>query len=396
MIIGKANLSEWANFRSTHSTSGWSTLGGQTANPYALDRNPSGSSSGSAAGVAAGLAPIAVGTETDGSIVCPASACGIVGIKPTNGLVSRRGIVPISPVQDTAGPMAVCVADAAALLSILAAADPEDPVAAADADLAERARGGRSGTAYLDALDPGALEGARLGIWRAGSAAAGAATTAVLEDAVMALRSLGAIVTDPVILPSAQKIHEPEWGALCNEFKYGINAYLAYIAEFGFAGVLPRTLAELIDFNKRNADLVLSRFGQEVFEQAEATSGDLADPEYLSLRREATRLAKASVATPLAEHGLEAIVALTANPACLTDYVLGDHDVFHTSGPAAVAGCPSITVPFGYVSGLPVGVSFFGPRWTEPRLIALAYAFEQATQIRQLPSLPASVTEPPR
>jgi amidase len=396
VIIGKANLSEWANFRSTHSTSGWSTLGGQTANPYALDRNPSGSSSGSAAGVAAGLAPIAVGTETDGSIVCPASACGIVGIKPTNGLVSRRGIVPISPVQDTAGPMAVCVADAAALLSVLAAADPEDPIAAADADLAERARGGRSGTAYADALDPGALEGARLGIWRAGSAVAGAATTAVLEDAVTTLRSLGAVVTDPVLLPEAGKIHEPEWGALCCEFKYGINAYLAYIAEFGFADVLPRTLAELIDFNKRNADLVLSRFGQEVFEQAEATSGNLADPEYRSLRREATRLAKAAVATPLAEHGLEAIVALTANPACLTDYVLGDHDVFHTSRPAAVAGCPSITVPFGYVSGLPVGVSFFGPRWTEPRLIALAYAFEQATQTRQLPALHASVTEPPR
>jgi len=396
VIIGKANLSEWANFRSTHSTSGWSTLGGQTANPYALDRNPSGSSSGSAAGVAAGLAPIAVGTETDGSIVCPASACGIVGIKPTNGLVSRRGIVPISPVQDTAGPMAVCVADAAALLSILAAADPEDPIAPADADLAERARGGRSGTAYCDALDPAALEGARLGIWRAGSAVAGAATTAVLDDAVMTLRSLGAIVTDPVLLPGAHKIHEPEWGALCNEFKYGINAYLAYIAEFGFAGVLPRTLAELIDFNKRNADLVLSRFGQEVFEQAETASGDLADPEYQSLRREATQLAKASMATPLAEHGLEAIVALTANPACLTDYVLGDHDVFHTSRPAAVAGCPSITVPFGYVSGLPVGVSFFGPRWTEPRLIALAYAFEQATQLRQLPALPASVTERPR
>jgi amidase len=396
VIIGKANLSEWANFRSSHSTSGWSTLGGQTANPYALDRNPSGSSSGSAAGVAAGLAPLAVGTETDGSIVCPASACGIVGIKPTNGLVSRRGIVPISPVQDTAGPMAPSVSDAAALLAVLAAADPEDPVAAADADLAERARGGSSGTAYAGALDPAALEGARLGIWRAGSAAAGAATAAVLDEAVTMLRALGAIVTDPVLLPEAEKISAPEFGALCYEFKYGINAYLAYIAEFGFGGVLPRTLAELIDFNKRNADLVLSRFGQEVFEQAEATSGDLADPDYLSLRRDATRLARTAVTTPLAGYGLEAIVALTASPACLTDYVLGDHDVFHTSGPAAVAGCPSVTVPFGYVSGLPVGVSFFGSRYTDPRLIALAYAFEQAGHPRQLPTLPASVTEPPR
>jgi amidase len=399
VIIGKANLSEWANFRSTHSTSGWSTLGGQTANPYALDRNPSGSSSGSATAVAAGLAPVAVGTETDGSVVCPASACGVVGIKPTNGLVSRRGIVPISPVQDTAGPVAVCVADAAALLSVMAAADPEDPVSSGDNDLAERARGGTSGAAYSGALDPAALDGARLGIWRAVSAAASPATIAVLDSAAAMLRSLGAIVTDPVELPAAEKIAEPEFAALRHEFKYGINAYLAYLADYGPAGgarSVPATLAELIDFNKRNAGLVLSRFGQEIFEQAEATSGDLADPGYLAVRRDATRLARNAIATPLAEHRLEAIVALTANPAWLTDYVLGDHDVFHTSGPAAVAGCPSITVPFGYVSGLPVGVSFFGPRWTEPRLIALAYAFEQATQSRHPPSLPATLTHPPR
>ncbi len=385
VIIGKANLSEWANFRSTHSTSGWSTLGGQTANPYALDRNPSGSSSGSAAGVAAGLAPVAVGTETDGSIVCPASACGIVGIKPTSGLVSRRGIVPISPVQDTAGPMAACVADAAALLAVLAAADAEDPVSAAETELAERAGLDSSGASYLPGLAVAALEGARLGIWRDASAAAGAATTAVLDETVARLRSHGAIVTDPLSLPEAEKITEPEFAALRHEFKYGINAYLAYVAEFSAGASLPGTLAELIDFNKRNADLVLSRFGQEIFEQAEATSGDLSDPGYVSARRDATRLARTAVSTPLADHGLDAIVALTANPACLTDYVLGDHDVFHTSGPAAVAGCPSVTVPAGSVSGLPVGVSFFGPRWTEPRLIALAYALEQATQPRHPP-----------
>ncbi len=391
VIIGKANLSEWANFRSTHSTSGWSTLGGQTANPYALDRNPSGSSSGSAAGVAAGLAPLAVGTETDGSIVCPASACGIVGIKPTNGLVSRRGIVPISPVQDTAGPLGTCVADAAALLSVLAAADPEDPVSETENDVAERAGFDLSAASFSRALDGAALEGARLGVWREGSAAAGPATAAVLEEAVARLRSLGAVVTDPVSLPDADKITEPEFAALSYEFKYGINAYLAYVAEFSGGGTLPGTLTELIDFNKRNADLVLFRFGQEIFEQAEATSGDLSDPDYLSVRRDATRLARAAISAPLAGHGLEAIVALTANPACLTDYVLGDHDVFHTSGPAAVAGCPSVTVPFGSVSGLPVGLSFFGPRWSEPRLIALAYAFEQATQRRQPPTLPASI-----
>jgi amidase len=375
VIIGKANLSEWANFRATHSTSGWSTLGGQTANPYALDRNPSGSSSGSAAGVAAGLAPLAVGTETDGSIMAPASACGIVGIKPTNGLVSRRGIVPISPVQDTAGPMAASVADAAALLAVLAAADPEDP----------------SGASYTHALDAAALEGARLGVWRDGSAGADPVTAAVLDEAVARLRSLGAIVTDPVTLPDTKKIGEPEFTALHYEFKYGINAYLSYVAEFGTGGVLPGSLAELIDFNKRNAGLVLSRFGQEIFELAEATSGDLADPGYLAARRDATRFARAAISTPLADHNLEAIVSLTANPACLTDYVLGDHDVFHTSSPAAVAGCPSVTVPSGYVSGLPVGLSFFGPRWTEPRLIALAYAFEQATEPRQPPGLAPSI-----
>ena len=391
VIIGKANLSEWANFRSTHSTSGWSTLGGQTANPYALDRNPSGSSSGSAAGVAAALAPVAVGTETDGSIVCPASACGIVGLKPTNGLVSRRGIVPISPVQDTAGPMATCVADVAALLSVLAAADPEDPVAPGDKHDAERTIVTAGPSSFTQALDPAALDGARLGIWRDPSAPAGAATGAVLDMAVAKLRALGAVVADPVTLPEVAKISEPEFTALRYEFKYGINAYLGYVAGFGFDGALPSTLAELIDFNKRNADLVLSRFGQETFEASEATSGDLTDPEYLAARREATHLAQTAISAPLAEHGVEAIVALTANPACLTDYVLGDHDVFHTSGPAAVAGCPSITVPAGYVSGLPVGVSFFGPRWSEPRLIALAYAFEQATAVRQIPTLAPSL-----
>jgi amidase len=396
VIIGKANLSEWANFRSTHSTSGWSTLGGQTANPYALDRNPSGSSSGSAAGVAAALAPVAVGTETDGSIVCPASACGIVGIKPTNGLVSRRGIVPISPVQDTAGPMATCVADAAALLSVLAAADPLDPVASDDHDSAERTIATAAWTSFTEALDPAALDGARLGIWRDPSAPAGAATSAVLDEAVAKLRSLGAVVVDPVTLPDAVQIPKPEFTALLHEFKYGINAYLDYLSDFGFDGTVPRTLAELVDFNKRNADLVLSRFGQEMFEASEATRGDLTDRDYLAARREATQLARTAISAPLAEHGVEAIVALTANPACLTDYILGDHDVFHTSGPAAVAGCPSITVPAGYVSGLPVGVSFFGPRWTEPRLIALAYAFEQATLVRQAPALAASVTQPPR
>ncbi|MBV9383471.1 MAG: hypothetical protein JO242_22770, partial [Streptosporangiaceae bacterium] len=226
VIIAKANLSEWANFRSTHSTSGWSTLGGQTANPYALDRNPSGSSSGSAAGVAAGLAPLAVGTETDGSIVCPASACGIVGIKPTAGLVSRRGIVPLSPVQDTAGPLAASVADAAALLSVLAAADPEDPAVDPPDEASERLLGATDYTAFLD---EGAVDGARLGVWRAGSAAGSPMTTAVPDMAAAKLRAMGASLADPVDLPGAERIHEPEFAALRTEFKYGMNAYLAYL-----------------------------------------------------------------------------------------------------------------------------------------------------------------------
>jgi len=385
VILAKANLSEWANFRSTHSSSGWSTLGGQTANPYALDRSPSGSSSGSAAGVSAGLAPLAVGTETDGSIVSPSSACGVVGIKPTAGLVSRTGIVPLSPVQDTAGPMAVSVADAAAMLSVLAAADPLDPVADPLDHYSERPYGACDYTTFLD---PGAIEGARIGIWRAASAKADAVTSAVLDAAVERLHALGAKVTDPVDLPDVDKITQPEFEALEYEFKYGINAYLKRLAAAeGAAPGTPCTLAELIDFNERNAGLVLARFGQEIFHAAEATSGDLADPEYLELRAAATSLAVNALETPVAEHRLDAIFSLTTNAAWLTDYVLGDHHVFGTSRPAAVSGWPAISLPFGYVSGLPVGVTFVGPRWTEPRLIALAYAFEQATPPRRPPTL---------
>jgi amidase len=389
VILGKANLSEWANFRSAHSTSGWSTLGGQAANPYALDRNPSGSSSGSAVAVSAGLAPLAIGTETDGSIVSPSSACGIVGIKPTAGLVSRTGIVPVSPVQDTAGPMAVTVADAAALLSVLAAADPRDPAVEFPAEYPERFHGTLD---YTDFLDQGALNGAKVGIWRAGSAAANAATKAVLDAAVAQLGTLGARVTDPVELPDAETLPEPEWKALKHEFKHGIDAYLKYLAAFGAAGDgVPGSLAELIDFNVRNSALVLSRFGQDIFEEAAATSGDLSDPEYLELRAAATRIAVTALEAPVREHGLDAIVCLTGTPAWLIDYVLGDHFIFGSSSPAAVAGWPSITVPAGYVSGLPVGISFTGPPWSEPRLIALAYAFEQATAVRRVPSLARSV-----
>jgi amidase len=384
IILAKANLSEWANFRSTRSTSGWSTLGGQASNPYALNRNPSGSSSGSAAGLSAGFAPLAIGTETDGSIVSPSSACGVVGIKPTLGLVSRSGIVPLSMAQDTAGPMATSVADAAALLSVLAAADPDDSATDHPGFID-----------YSAFLDPAALEGARIGIWRAASASADAATEALLDDAVDYLRTLGATVVDPVDLPDIDKVTEPEFDALNYEFKHGINAYLKYLAAFtGSSDLeLPGTLADLIEFNERNAPLVLARFGQEIFEAAEATNGDLADPVYLELRGAASILARTAVETPVVEHNLDAIFSLTANPAWLTDYVLGDHSVFGTSRPGAVSGWPAITVPFGYVSGLPVGVSFLGPRWSEPRLIALAYAFEQATNARRAPALLPTITE---
>ena len=377
VILGKANLSEWANFRSPRSTSGWSTLGGQVANPYALDRNPSGSSSGSAAAVAAGLAPLAVGTETDGSIVCPASACGVVGIKPTLGLVSRHGIVPISSAQDTAGPMARTVAEAAALLGVLAGPDPADPVTAAAA--------GRPAD-YTAFLDPGALAGARLGVWRDGCPEAGDTIMAVLDAALDVLRDLGATVLDPVELPGAAEISDPEWVSLLHEFKREINGYLR-----AMPGHAPGSLAELIDFNIDNAPTVLAHFGQEIFIQAEATSGDPADPAALAARAEASGRAREALDGPLAAHRLDAIVTLTANPAGLTDYVLGDNGVFHTSGPSAVAGYPAISVPAGQVRGLPVGLSFLGPAWSEPALIALAYAFEQASPALSWPSLPPTV-----
>jgi amidase len=367
VIIGKANLSEWANFRSTHSTSGWSTVGGQVANPRGPGRNPSGSSSGSAAGVAAGLAPLAIGTETDGSILCPSSACGIVGIKPTVGLVSRSGIVPVSLAQDTAGPMTLSVADAATLLTVLASPDPANP---ASRDIAIR----RGGPGYATHLDTGGADHARLGVWRAGSAEASEATRAVLDAAVARLRDCGATVVDPVELPGAEAIEKPELIALRHEFKHDLNAYLRELP-----GSHPATLAELIEFNRRDAGRVLAHFGQEIFEQAEALTGDPADPERVQARQTAGRLARTALDGPLAVYRLDAIVALTANPAWLTDYVLGDHDAFHTTTPAAVAGYPSVTVPAGEVCGLPVGLSFIGPPWSEPRLIALAYAFEQAS-----------------
>ncbi len=365
VILGKANLSEWANFRSPFSSSGWSTVGGQAVNPHGTGRNPSGSSSGSGVAVAAGLAPVAIGSETDGSIVSPASTCGVVGLKPTLGLVSRSGIVPISAAQDTAGPMTSCVADAAALLGTLAGADPADPATA------QAAGQPADYTAFLDAE---ALAGARLGIWRDGSKEAGPATAAVLDAAVARLRACGAEVIDPVPLAGLDQLQAPEWTALLVEFKHDMNAYLAALP-----GDHPATLAGLIDFNRRHAEQVLVHFGQEFFELAEATSGDLSEPEYTAARGEAGRLARAALDGALASHRLDAVVSLTGSPAGLTDHVLGDRSSFSTSSPAAVSGYPSISVPAGFVSDLPVGLLLTGPAWSEPRLLALAFAFERAT-----------------
>jgi amidase len=364
VILGKSNLSEWANFRSSPSSSGLSALGGQAVNPHGAGRSPSGSSSGSAVAVAAGLAPLAVGSETDGSIVSPASACGVVGIKPTLGLVSRTGVVPISAAQDTAGPMTRTVADAAVLLTALAGHDDTDPATA---------RAATEACDYTTFLLPDALAGARLGVWRDGSRKGSAATAAVLEAAIARLRSQGATVIDPVQLDDADKINEPEFAALTHEFKHDINAYLA-----GLGGDHPADLAGLIAFNAGNGAALLSPFGQELFEAAQATSGDMADADYLAARSGATQIARAGLDGALTSDRLDALIALTGHPAWLTDHVLGDYHSWATSSPAAVAGYPSITVPAGLVSGLPVGLSFIGPAWSEPRLIGLAHAFEQS------------------
>jgi amidase len=367
VILGKANLSEWANFRSRPSSSGLSTLGGQAVNPHGAGRSPSGSSSGSAVAVAAGLAPLAVGTETDGSIVSPAAACGVVGIKPTLGLVSRSGVVPISAAQDTAGPMARTVADAAALLTALAGTDDADPAT-------ERA--GAEACDYTAFLQPGALAGARLGVWREASDGANAATAAILAGAITTLAGAGAQIVDPVQLAEIDKVGDLEYAAFRHEFKHDLNAYLA-----GIGGDHPADLAELIAFNSRNGAVVLKHFGQELFEAAEATSGDLADPDYREQRSAATRIAMSALDGALAADRLDAVIALTGHPAWLIDHVLGDCHSWGTSSPAAVSGYPSVTVPAGRVSGLPVGLSFIGPAWTEPRLIALAHAFEVALAV---------------
>jgi amidase len=374
VIVGKTNLSEWANFRSTRSSSGWSARGGQTKNPYALDRNPCGSSSGSGAAVAANLALVGVGTETDGSIVCPASACGAVGIKPTLGLVSRSGIIPISHSQDTAGPMTRTVADAAALLNVLTGFDPLDAVT--------RAASQRANADFTQSLDPGGLRGARVGVARK-FFGFNDRVDKLMADAVDLMKREGATVVDPADIPTHGKFDAAEFEVLLYEFKADLNKYLASLAP----GDYPRTLKALIEFNERNREREMPYFGQELFVRAEA-KGPLTDPAYLKALRTSKLLSRAQgIDAVMRKHNLDALIAPTGGPAWTTDLVNGDHFTGGSSSPAAVAGYPNVTVPAGHVYGLPVGISFFGRAFTEAKLIRLAYAYEQATKHRQPPRL---------
>ena len=372
VILGKANLSEWANFRSSHSTSGWSGRGGQARNPYALDRNPCGSSSGSGVAVSANLCPVALGTETNGSIVCPSSTNGIVGIKPTVGLVSRSGVVPISHTQDTAGPMARTVADAAAVLGALAGVDPRDR-----ATLASR---GKALTDYTKFLDAGGLKGARIGVVRQ-LFGYNDFVDKLADAAIAAMKDQGAVIVDPANIETFKHLGDGEFTVLLYEFKAGLNAYLASL---GPKAPL-HTLKEIIEFNKKHARKELPYFGQGTFIKAEA-KGPLTDPEYQKALKKCRTLSREKgIDATMEKYNLDALVAPTGAPAWPTDLVNGDHDTGGSSSPAAIAGYPHVTVPAGYVFGLPVGISFFGRAWSEPTLIKLAYSFEQATNLRKPP-----------
>ncbi|HEY7781446.1 MAG TPA: amidase [Ktedonobacterales bacterium] len=379
ILLGKANLSEWANFRSTHSSSGWSARGGQALNPYSLDRSPCGSSSGSASAVAANLTAAALGTETDGSIVCPAGINGVVGIKPTVGLTSRAGVIPISHTQDTVGPFGRTVADAAALLGPLAGPDPRDP--------ATTASQGRAHPDYTRFLDADGLRGARIGIAREAYFGYSPAADAVIESAIATMRELGAIIVDPADIPTARAMRETEaeGTVLLYEFKADLNAYLAGLGRPGAV----RTLAELIAFNEAHAAAEMPFCGQEHFLAAEA-KGPLTEQLYLDALAEGRRLARTEgIDAVMDMHQLDALVMPTGAPAWKIDHVCGDHHLGGGSQPAALAGYPIVTVPAGLVAGLPVGVSFMGRAYSEPTLIRLAYAYEQGTRARRPPTFRA-------
>lgn len=374
VLLGKTNLSEWANFRSTHSSSGWSAMAGQTRNPYALDRTPSGSSSGSGAAVAASLCAAAVGTETNGSITSPAAAQSLVGMKPTVGLVSRAGIIPISHTQDTAGPMARTVRDAAILLGAIASADPSDEATAGSS--------GHVAADYTRFLDANGLRGARIGVPRKRYTGYSPGADRVLGSALEVLRRAGATVVDPADIPTAATLGRRSFDVLLYEFKHDLNAYLAARADPS----LPRTLADLIAFNDAHRAQEMPYFGQEIFTMAEA-KGPLTDADYRTALEYGLRQTRAEgIDAVLREHRLDALVAPTHGPPSLIDLVNGDPNGGGSfTSPAAIAGYPHITVPAGYSFGLPVGISFVGTAWSEPTLLRLAYAFEQAARVRQAP-----------
>lgn len=371
VILGKTNLSEWANIRSSHSTSGWSGRGGQTRNPYALDRNPCGSSSGSGAAVSGNLCVVAVGTETDGSIVCPSSANGIVGIKPTLGLISRAGIIPISHSQDTSGPMARTVRDAAILLGALAGSDPRDPATAdADAKLQKD---------YTQFLDPNGLKGARIGVARKYFGFSDS-VDALMNRMIDEMKSAGAEIVDPADLESFGKFDDTELLVLMYELKADLNAYLASRPD-----AQVHTLADVIAFNEKNKEKEMPYFGQDLFLKAQE-KGPLSDKEYVAALAANHKLSReGGIDGVMDKFHLDAIVAPTGGPAWLTDLVDGDHSGGGSSNAAAVAGYPNINVPAGFIFGLPVGISFFGRAWSEPALLKVAYGFEQLVKAREKP-----------
>ena len=382
VILGKTNLSEWANIRSSRSTSGWSGRGGLTRNPYALDRNPCGSSSGTGAGVSANLAAAGIGTETDGSIVCPSSANGLAGIKPTVGLTSRAGIIPISHSQDGAGPMCRTLRDAAIMLGAITGVDPDDPYTAASQ--------GKSYIDYTQFLDPHGLKGARIGIARKYFGFSDAVDS-LMAEALVIMKREGAELFDPADIESFGKFDESESLVLDYELKADMAKYLARL---GPSSPM-KTLSDLIEFNEHNAQREMLYFGQDVFVRAE-TRGPLTDRAYIEALEKNHRLARIEgIDKVMDENQLDAIVAPTGGPPWTTDLVNGDHFTGGSSNAAAVAGYPNINIPAGYLFGLPVGISFFGRAWSEPTLIKIAYAFEQATQARKTPGfLPTADLKP--
>jgi amidase len=371
VILGKTNLSEWANFRSTKSSSGWSGRGGQTRNPYALDRNPCGSSSGSGAAVAANLCAAAIGTETDGSIVCPSSANSLVGIKPTVGLIRGFGIIPISHSQDTAGPMTRTVRDGAILLGVLASTNVREHTSTnrlpAPVD-------------YTKYLDKDGLRGMRLGVARK-HFGFNDRVDKLMNDLLAEMKKMGAVLVDPADIPTSGKFDDSEFEVLLYEFKADLNAYLA-----GLGPQAPvHSLKEVIEFNEKNRDREMPYFGQDIMIKAEA-KGPLTSKAYIAALRKNHLLTRTQgIDFVMKKHRLDAMVAPTGGPPWPTDWINGDHFSGGYSSASAVAGYPHITVPAGYVFGLPVGISFFGGAKSEPKLIKIAYAFEQATKVRRPP-----------